>query len=56
MNALARLDDMIEKSPRELFKYLNSVSGLPDAEGVKKEVEEKTPEKGTVGNPPTELR
>jgi hypothetical protein len=56
MNALARLDDMIEKSPKELFKYLNNVSGLPDAEGVKKEVEEKRPEKGTVGNPPPELR
>jgi hypothetical protein len=56
MNALARLDDMIEKSPRELFKYLNKVSGMPDAEGLKKKVEEKTPKEGEVGNPPPELR
>ncbi len=55
MNALARLDDMIEKSPRELFKYLNSVSRMPDAEGVKEKVEENTPKEGTVGTPPTEL-
>ncbi len=55
MNALARLDDMIEKSPQQLFKYLNNVSGLPDAEGLKKKVEEKTPKEGTVGNPPPEL-
>jgi hypothetical protein len=56
MNALARLDDMIEKNPKELFKYLNSVSGLPDAEKVKRDVEENVPQKGTVGNPPPELR
>ncbi|MFZ8860109.1 MAG: SPOR domain-containing protein [Thermocrinis sp.] len=56
MNALARLDDMIEKSPKELFKYLNSVSGLPDAEKLKEKVEEKTPQAETVGNPPPELR
>jgi hypothetical protein len=55
MNALLRLDDMIEKSPQQLFKYLNSVSGLPDAEGLKKKVEENTPKEGTVGNPPPEL-
>jgi hypothetical protein len=56
MNALARLDDMIEKSPKEVFKYLNSVSGLPDAEELKEKTEEKTPKKGEVGNPPPELR
>jgi cell division protein FtsB len=56
MNALARLDDMIEKSPREVFKYLNSVSGLPDAEKLKEKVEKKTPEEGKVGNPPPELQ
>ncbi len=55
MNALARLDDMIEKSPQQLFKYLNSVSGLPDAEELQKKVEEKTPKEGTVGNTPPEL-
>jgi hypothetical protein len=56
MNALARLDDMIEKGPKALFKYLNSVSGLPDAEKLKQKVEEKRPEEGTVGQPPPELR
>ncbi|MFZ8784464.1 conjugal transfer protein TraG N-terminal domain-containing protein [Thermocrinis sp.] len=56
MNALARLDDMIEKSPKGLFKYLNSVSGLPDREGLERKVEEKTPKEGTVGNPPPELQ
>jgi hypothetical protein len=56
MNALARLDDMIEKSPREVFKYLNSVSGLPDAEKLKEKVEKNTPEEGKVGNPPPELQ
>jgi hypothetical protein len=56
MNALARLNNMIEKSPQQLFKYLNSVSGLPDAEELKKKVEENTPEEGKVGNPPTELQ
>jgi len=56
MNALARLDDMIEKSPQQLFKYLNSVSGLPDAEEVKEKVEEETPKEGTVGKPPPELQ
>jgi hypothetical protein len=55
MNALARLDDMIEKSPRELFKYLNSVSGLPNKADLEKKVEEKTPKEGKVGNPPPEL-
>jgi cell division septation protein DedD len=56
MNALARLDDMIEKNPKALFKYINSISGLPDAEGLKKKVEEKTPQEGTVGNPTPELQ
>jgi hypothetical protein len=55
MNALARLDDMIEKSPKELFKYLNKVSELPDAEKLREKVEEKTPKEGTVGKPPPEL-
>ena len=55
MNALARLDDMIEKTPKDVFKYLNSVSGLPHAERVKGEVEENVPQAGTVGNPPPEL-
>jgi len=55
MNALARLDDMIEKSPKELFKYLNKVSGLPDAEKLREKVEENTPTEGTVGKPPPEL-
>jgi hypothetical protein len=56
MNALARLDDMIEKNPRELFKYLNSVSGLPDAGDLKKKVEENTPKGGEVGKPPPALQ
>jgi hypothetical protein len=56
MNALARLDDMIEKNPGELFKYLNKVSGLPNKEDLEKKVEEKTPKEGEVGNPPPELR
>jgi hypothetical protein len=56
MNAFARLDDMIEKSPKEMFKYLNSVSGLPDAEKLEKKVKKNTPEEGTVGNPPPELK
>jgi len=56
MNALARLDSMIEKSPRGLFKYLNSVSGLPDAEKLKEKVEEKTPKEGEVGKPPPALQ
>jgi hypothetical protein len=56
MNALARLDDMIEKSPREVFKYLNSVSGLPDAENLKEKVEKNTPEEGKVGKPPPALQ
>jgi len=55
MNALARLDDMIEKSPQQLFKYLNSVSGLPDAGELKEKVEKNRPEEGTVGKPPPEL-
>jgi len=56
MNALARLDDMIEKSPKEVFKYLNSVSGLPDAKELKEKVEKNRPEEGTVGKPPPELK
>ncbi|MFZ8859081.1 MAG: SPOR domain-containing protein, partial [Thermocrinis sp.] len=56
MNALARLDDMIEKSPKELFKYLNNVSGLPDAGNLKEEVERNTPEKGQPGQPPENLQ
>jgi predicted transcriptional regulator len=56
MNALARLNNMIEKDPKELFKYLNSVSGLPDAEKLKEKVEENTPQEGTVGNPPPEMK
>jgi len=55
MNALARLDDMIEKSPQQLFKYLNSVSGLPDAKELKEKVEKNSPEEGTVGKTPPEL-
>jgi hypothetical protein len=56
MNALVRLNNMIEKNPKELFKYLNSVSELPDADKLKEKVEENTPKAGTVGNPPPELR
>jgi hypothetical protein len=56
MNALARLDSMIEKSPQQLFKYLNSVSGLPDAEKLKEKVEDNTPKERTAGNPPPELQ
>jgi predicted transcriptional regulator len=56
MNALARLDDMIEKSPKELFKYLNKVSELPDAEKLREKVEKNTPKEGEVGNPPPELQ
>jgi len=57
MNALARLDDMIEKSPKAVFKYLNSVSGLPEnAEELSGKVEKNVPQVGTVGNPPPELR
>ena len=55
MNALARLDGMIERSPKELFKYLNEVSGMSDAEELKKKVEGNTPKEETAGNPPPEL-
>ena len=56
MNALVRLDDMIEKNPKALFKYLNSVSELPNAKELREKVEEKTPKEGTVENPPPELQ
>jgi len=56
MNALARLDEMIEKNQQQLFKYLNSVSGLPDAKNLREKVEEKKPKEGEVGNPPPELQ
>jgi hypothetical protein len=56
MNALNRLDDLIENKPRELFKYLNRISELPDAEGVKRDVENNVPPPGTPGNPPEDMK
>jgi hypothetical protein len=56
MNALARLDDMIEKSPKEVFKYLNDVSGLPNKAELEEKVKRNTPEEGQPGKPPAELQ